>query len=173
MATKKEIVAYAKQHGFIYPKIKVIFGFGLCGGIIGVIMFGCIHFMIETTYEQTINHISHNGMINSFLKLPFYIFGFAFLGSGVGGIPAFLTGIYLSFKNFIFIDKKGYIKIFTIGFLITAIFALLIVVFGNQQPNMQITIWDLFIMPFPLAIIGGISAMICGKLFLPKLPNNF
>lgn len=23
------------------------------------------------------------------------------------------------------------------------------------------------------AIIGGISAMICGKLFLPKLPKNF
>ncbi|AWY19719.1 hypothetical protein [Moraxella bovis] len=173
MATKKEILAYAKQHGFIYPKIKVIFGFGLLGGMIGGIMFCCIGFMIETTYEQIINHISHKGIISLFLKLPFYILGFAFLGAWAGGIPAFLTGIYLSFKNFIFIDKKDYVKIFAIGFLITSIFALLMVVFSNQQPNMQITIWDFFLISFPLAIIGGISAMICGKLFLPKLPNNF
>ncbi|STZ09447.1 Uncharacterised protein [Moraxella caprae] len=35
MATKKEILAYAKQHGFIYPKEKVILLFILLGGAVG------------------------------------------------------------------------------------------------------------------------------------------
>lgn len=168
MTSKKEILAYAKQNGFVYPKLKVIFSFVFSGGVVGGNIAGHLLF-----FDDLIKNINNLDMVDFLLFELKFIFGFSFFGIWTGGIPAFLSGIYFLKKEFFIMHTKDYFRIFLVGFLITAICALFVVMFGNQHPNMQSSIWDFFIIPLPFALIGGISAMICGKLFLPKLPKNF
>lgn len=168
MPSKKEILEYAKQNGFVYPKFKVIFGFVVLGGVIGGNITG--HLLFFDDFIKNINNLDVVDFLLSELK---FIFGFSFFGIWTGGIPAFLSSLYFPKKEFFIINTKDYFKIFMVGFLITAICALFVVMFGNQQSNIKSSIFDVFIIPLPLAIIGGIPSMICGKLFLPKLPKDF
>ncbi|STZ09448.1 Uncharacterised protein [Moraxella caprae] len=89
----------------------------------------------------------------------------------LGFIPALLTGIYLSIKEFIIIEAKDYGFLFLIGSLSVLFSITILIIITN--PNPLIFDFNDTIITILLAIIGGISAMICGKLFLPKLPKNF
>ncbi|WP_218003990.1 hypothetical protein, partial [Moraxella lacunata] len=69
------------------------------------------------------------------------------------------------------IEAKDYGFLFLIGSL-SVLFSITILIIITD-PNPFIFDFNDTIITILLAIIGGISAMICGKLFLPKLPKNF
>ncbi|OPH38962.1 hypothetical protein [Moraxella equi] len=171
MATKKEILAYAKQHGFIYPKEKVILLFILLGGAVGgfvaILSMGLWLLLISILKNPSgiFDYLQY--FIVSFLTIPLFML----YGILLGFIPALLTSIYLSIKEFIIIETKDYGFLFLIGSL-SVLFSITILII-IADPNPFIFDFNDTILTILLAIIGGISAMICGKFFLPKLPNNF
>lgn len=174
MTTKQEILAYAKQNGFVYPKLKVGFYFGLVGGAVGgfvVILSIALWTLFTSILENPSGTIDYFwDFIYSFLAIPLFLF----FSTLFGGIPALLTGIYLSIKEFIVINRKDYGLLFLIGslsvlfcFIIIAILEII-----NDPSKLTYNHNDVEI-TIPFIIIGGISAMICGKLFLPKPPKEF
>ncbi|OPH37463.1 hypothetical protein B5J94_05695 [Moraxella lacunata] len=78
--------------------------------------------------------------------------------------------VILKFIGYI-IEAKDYGFLFLIGSL-SVLFSITILIIITD-PNPFIFDFNDTIITILLAIIGGISAMICGKLFLPKLPKNF
>ncbi|STY92935.1 hypothetical protein [Moraxella bovis] len=169
MANKKEILAYAKQHGFIYPKIKVIFGFGLCGGAIGlfIMMFGVFTEGMIKDASGILSRMPTDTTIYSMVSGIFsFLFGGIALGTIFGCIPAFLTGIYCAIFNFIMMKKLDYAHLYVVGTIFSAIYF-------NHWLNLPDEFWQRMFDLWVWGSIGGISAMICGKFFLPKLPNNF
>ncbi|MBE9577659.1 MULTISPECIES: hypothetical protein [Moraxella] len=165
MATKKEILAYAKQHGFIYPKIKVIFGFGLLGGMIGLMTV----FVIDRMTRLIVNggNLFYDINIISLIEKIFSVLLFSIIfGTVFGCIPAILTGIYCAIFNFIIAKNLDYLHLYVVGTIFSAIYF-------NHWINLPDEFWQIIYTLFSLGSIGGISAMICGKLFLPKLPKNF
>lgn len=169
MPSKKEILEYAKQNGFVYPKAKVILGFTLLGGIVGGFIFG-----LGITLSWIISDIINNKnilTIKYFLELPSLLLVFSLAGIFIGGIPAFLTGIYLATTEFIITSKKDYFSLVIIGGAITIFISLiLILLISTKGQTIDAYINFDFLILF---LIGGISSMICGKLFLPKLPKDF
>lgn len=171
MATKKEILAYAKQHGFIYPKEKVILLFILLGGAVG----GFVFLLLTKLWELLISILGNSSSTIDYFQSFIFSFGliplFLFFGTLFGFIPALLTAIYLSIKEFIIIEAKDYGFLFLIGSL-SVLFSITILIIITD-PNPFIFDFNDTIITILLAVIGGISSMICGKLFLPKLPKNF
>ncbi|OPH37464.1 hypothetical protein B5J94_05700 [Moraxella lacunata] len=105
MATKKEILAYAKQHGFIYPKEKVILLFILLGGAVG----GFVFLLLTKLWELLISILGNSSSTIDYFQSFIFSFGliplFLFFGTLFGFIPALLTGIYLSIKEFITLNQ--------------------------------------------------------------------
>lgn len=54
MPSKQEILEYAKQNEFLYPKEKVILGFTLLGGAVGGFIFG-LGIMLVFIIDNIIN----------------------------------------------------------------------------------------------------------------------
>ncbi|MDO4896404.1 MAG: hypothetical protein Q3971_03480 [Moraxella sp.] len=167
MTTKQEILAYAKQNGFVYPKFKVIFSYGLFGGMIGfcILILGAFTeaLMQDASgvfFRMTTDITIHSMMIGIFS----FLMGVSILGAVFGCIPALLTGIYCAMFNFIIMKKLDYIYLYVVGTIFSAIYF-------NHWLNLPDEFWQRLYDLWLWGSIGGISAMICGKLFLPKLPH--
>lgn len=169
MPSKKEILEYAKQNCFVYPKEKVILLFSLCGGAVGGFVLGISLFL----YFDFSDIIKNQNIftVKNLLETLLSLFGVSLAGVFFGFIPALITGIYLAMKEFIIINKKDYLSLLLTGGIITIfIFLILILLISTKGQTIDAYINLVFLILF---LIGGISAMICGKLFLPKLPKDF
>lgn len=143
------------KHQFEYPFGTVLAGFAF-GGIFG----GLIVFIVEVIEKITDlnHHIWTNDFINIvFSSLAYLIFGFVF-----GLIPAFLTGIYCSLRKIVIINWKSYLHLYLVGTLCSAIYFATWVNFSDDTLEYIFELWA-------IGSVGGISAMICGKLFIPKI----
>ncbi|WP_019518994.1 hypothetical protein [Faucicola boevrei] len=169
MPSKKEILEYTKQNEFVYPKEKVILGFTLLGGMVGGFIFG-LGIMLVFIIGDIINN-KNILTVNSFVELLLSLLSFSLVGLFVGGIPALITGIYLAMTEFIIINKKDYLSLLLTGGIIT-IFICLILIFLKTANEASLD-FGVNLILLILFFIGGLSAMICGKLFLPKLPKDF
>lgn len=149
MNDKQAIIDNAKQNGFTYPKARVIFGFVSTGGAVGGFLFGLMLLFGSMIEALTIS-------LNELFAVFFMMVSFAvFFGVFVGAMPALLAGIYLAMREFVIVDVIDYGWLFVIGALMTALSGF--VVLGLTGDS------------FVLMATGGLSAMICGKWFLPKL----
>lgn len=149
---KKALLAYAEKNNWRYPKLYVWSAFSLFGGLIGGIGASLYNFL----YNLTIG--------DSLLSLGDYI-GIALLGGIFGFPPATLTGLYASLRKIVLSSFLDYFHLYLVGTLISAIDF-------NLWDNFSDG-WQRYVELWQIGSIGGISAMICGKLFLPKLPKNF
>lgn len=147
------------RHEFEYPICKVLCGFAF-GGIFG----GLILCLGDVSINML--DLDHYIWTYNLKEILFMLFWYKMIGLVFGFIPAFLTGIYcltlkLNIKTWI-----DYIHLFTIGYILSFIYFLVsdkffikikgFVLFSTEED------YSLF------GFIGGISAIICGKLFLPK-----
>lgn len=165
MTTKKEILEYTKQNGFVYPKFKIVLYFGLFGGMIGLMTMLIFDFISRIILKDV--NLLDNINILSFFEGIFYFAMFStFFGTVFGFIPALLTGVYCAIFNFIIMKKLDYMHLYIIGTIFSAIYF-------NFWANLSDDFWQRMYELWKLGSIGGMSAMICGKLFLPKLPKDF
>lgn len=144
----------------IYPKSKVIFGFGLAGGTIGgffVALANIFLRLVDYANDQRLLYESLEMIVFSLTIMPLF-------GILVGGIPAFLTGICLACLQFSIGKKTHYTKLFLIGLMITCVTYLAFsLIFDYSITPKDIT--D----SLQFGIVGGLSSMVCGFLFLPKI----
>lgn len=161
---KKSLLEFAEQNGWRYPKASIVIEFAIGGGAIGGFIVGVIICTIAAfVYLFEINKELNLSTTDLILML-FYPFLAAMIGIIVGFVPALLMGLWASYKKMIIVDKKDYLHLFTAGMLVSIISYMAAAMFNATQ---------MIVPSFGLALIGGLSAMICGKLFLPKLPKNF
>lgn len=122
-----------------YPYKKVLLGFTLLGGAVGGFLLG-----LSTEIYYGSYHL--NSILFSLLL--------AFFGIGFGLIPASISGIFLCCIKFYIKNFIDYIKLFVLGWLISAMFFY----FSGLKFNDWIFV----------SSAGGMSAVVCGKLFVPK-----
>lgn len=155
--SKQHILENTKQNSFVYPKAKVILGFGIIGTLIGTLLL-----MIPIFFGVVLdNGISFNqsDVIESLYFLGFFMV----VGAMFGCVPAFLTGIILALKEYSICRLLDYCWVFLLGAVLS---------FGGFILMMR-ELYEVWVI---IALLGGISSMICGKLFLPKLsdlPKDF
>lgn len=160
--SKQHILENAKQNGFVYPNLKVFLGFLLLGGATGGFFLGFYHTILNFLQAPNKDIIF---ILNTFAQSLIIALIFSLLGILFEAIPAFLTSFYLTATNFIIVKKFDYIKLFLLGFISTFLVYCFVLIFAENLIN-NILFYSL----------GGISSMICGKLFLPKLsdlPKDF
>lgn len=147
----------------IYPKSKVIFGFGLTGGAIGGFFVA-----LANIFLRLVDYANDQRLFYEFLEM--IVFSLTILplfGILVGGIPAFLTGVYLTYIRFnLNLDKKThYVQLFLIGTIITfVVYTIFIVSTGYFSIRLKDIVDNL-----QFSIVGGLSSVVCGFLFLPKI----
>lgn len=151
-ADKKALLEFAQNNGWKYPRLYVWSAFSLFGGLTGGICVSAYDFLYNLTIGDSLLSVS------DYLSL-------AILGGIFGFPPATLTGLYASFRKIILTNFIDYLHLYLVGTLISAIDFNL---WGNFSDG-----WQRYLELWQIGSIGGISAMICGKLFLPKLPKNF
>ncbi len=127
--------------------------FGVIGGFLGGGFFGLL-FAIESMNDTDI--VANLGKVGLFLS-AFFMFGL--FGIFFGFIPAFLTGLLAHIRN-LQRTWKHYVELFIIGCLCSGFYMswLIGVVFGNKINEVLLV----------FMAIGGLSAVIVGRFFLPK-----
>lgn len=158
MAKKSDLLAYAEQNGWKYPRLYVIVKFGGIGGFIGGLIFACgMGFDILFIHPQ---HLIFSLETIGMMILALGSFGL--LGVLMGLIPATVTGLYVAMQKMILMSWWDYLHLYIFGTIVSAISFIFWGNFRDDTPlEIARTLW-LF------GSVGGISAMICGKLFLPK-----
>lgn len=145
----------------IYPKSKVIFGFGLTGGAIGGFFVA-----LANIFLRSVDYTNDQRLLYEFLEM--IVFSLTILplfGILVGGIPAFLTGICLACLQFSIGKKTHYVQLFLTGMIITFIvYGIFIVSTGYFSIGLKDIVDNL-----QFSIVGGLSSVVCGFLFLPKI----
>lgn len=162
------------QNSKPYPTKKVIFTYGLIAPLIGSLIFILMSFMANI---GNLPNLSRLGL--AILQLIIII------ATLLAIIPAFITGFWIA-KNKTYIkNNKDYAYLFAKGLISCCVFLILLAILFSLNDVMSglpfeylpERIYVNFLKEYPamliFAVIGGISAMICGKLFLPKSPNNF
>lgn len=153
-----------------YPTKKVIFAYGILGPLIGTLIYALILFLLN------INNLSNANRVLVSIAMLMAVMGFC-----ISIVPAFLMGFWLAKKKTYIQSIKDYFGIFIKGSFSCFIAVILfLMVFCLKNLDNTMNAYQLFdnileksgIIVF-FTIIGGISSMICGKLFLPKLPKNF
>lgn len=157
--SKQHILENAKQNGFVHPKAKLILGFGLLGNFIGGLLFGIPIFLgalLDNGFALTSNDLTE----------PFYfMLFFIIIAFGYGLIPAFLTGLILAYKKYSIRRFSDYAFVALVGAGVSVGITLMP---ANSSLNLILHMYYFLI---SIAIVGGLSSMICGKLFLPKASN--
>lgn len=159
---KRALLAYAEQNGFKYQKSEVWGKFSIFGGGIGGILLGILT-IIFNLFSDKYQSVTRGDFL-MFFVVPFL---FGFLGTFVGIVPATFTGYFIARKKIIITRLADYGYLFVIGTFFTFICLLILLVIFKEINNLK----DLSII-IP-SMLGGATAMICGKLFLPKLPKDF
>lgn len=151
---KKE-TRHTHKNGFSYPRY-VPLAFVLLGGFIG----GCIIGLISSI--MAISNFNNIDISYLFMVVIFGVFGIVF-----GFIPALLMGVYVAYRRFIIVDWHDYVHLYVVGTFISAIYFLCWSNVALNEPSDMAKLWV-------MGSIGGISAVLIGKLFIPKInPKDF
>lgn len=164
-----------------YPKFKIILCYCIFGGSVGGLIIGWCLVLLITLQDIFINDFN----LNDFFELGAMAFLVAFVGFFVGFLPALVSALIIVKKRLNLSMQKVYKQLFMIGFLSTFIpVCLYVLVYGIYllirlginpeslsfmiKKYFSINSIDNVLGTLIICIISGISAMICGKLFLPK-----
>ena len=154
---KEVMLEFAEQNGWKYPRLWTCLTFSLVGGVIGGLFFGICLAGSEWLYLKE---------SFSILNAVKDILISSIAGFFVGFLPASVTGIYVALRKIIISKKVHYLELFLIGGIITIIFGLNWLIYYNKKDNLVYIQFYLDAM-----ILGGLTSIICGKLFVPKLKN--
>ena len=149
-----------------YPTGKVLTCYALFGGGIG----GLIHLIGVMLFpkNETISRQSwqHGGLSNFFLAM---LVAIAF-GTLFGFIPSILTSIIIVLRKIVLSSVWQYFKLFLIGCFVT--FFISVIAFHDINrlftSNTLVTWLGILVFNSRLAMVGGLSSVIIGKLALPK-----
>lgn len=137
-----------------YPSKDIFWGYTIFGGVIGGSLIGFAF-----------------GVWNGFLPMMLSILICSMIGFAVGFIPALLTGFFISKYEIRSERLVDLIKIFAIGFFMTSIYMLLLMVILRDSSSSN-TILELFSFwkntILWIGLIGGISGVIAAKLIIPR-----
>lgn len=131
----------------IYTPLAFVF----LGGFIGGFIIGLISSIMA------ISDLNDIDVAHLFMMGIFGVFGIVF-----GFIPALLMGIYVAYRQFVIIHWRDYVHLYAVGTFISAIYFLCWSDVALNEPSDVVALWA-------MDSIGGISAMILGKLFIPKI----
>lgn len=129
-----------------YPTSRVItlylfFGGAVGGGLIGLLLLLLI------------------GKLGAILFIPIGMIW----GLGLGLIPATLTGIFAAYFELVR-EPKDLAVVTIVGAFITVIYTLIaIIIMGENMEVIEVSVMA--------ALLGGLSALVTGLLFLPKFPT--
>lgn len=129
-----------------YPTSRVItlylfFGGAVGGGLIGLLLL----------------------LLTGELGAVLFILIGMILGLGLGLIPAALTGIFAAYFELVR-EPKDLAVVTIVGAFITVIYTLIaIVIMGENMEVIGVSVMA--------ALLGGVSALVTGLLFLPKFPT--
>lgn len=146
-----------------YPTGKVLTYYALFGGGIG----GLIHLIGVMLFpmNETISW-QHVGLNNFFLTMLATI---AF-GTLFGFIPSIVTSIIIVLRKIVLSSVWQYFRLFLIGCFVT--FFIFVIAFHDINrlftSNTLVTWLGILVFNGRLAIVGGLSSVIVGKLVLPK-----
>ena len=160
---KKALLEYAEKNGWRYPKNYVWAMYSCYGGAIG----GYLLCMLMLS-EKAISGINFLSLVGNIFGLVIFSFIGAFVGVALGFIPATLTGFCVANCKIVISNLTDYLKLFIVGGLITLIFGLIWFFFNDK-----VDVFKDFNFYLGTIILGGLTSMICGRLFLPKLPKDF
>ncbi|WLF83638.1 hypothetical protein [Moraxella sp. ZY210820] len=162
----KQITQQLEQHGWQYDGVGTVALFSLCGGFIGgvVVAIAMGIFSIITGIVEMLINLHFNVNIVEIILSIFAPVVFGLIGLFLGFIPALFTGLYCAWRKVMIVDLLSYVRLYKIGFLSTSACCLF------MFPVRDSIIGSIFIC-FVFGLVGGISATICGKLFLPKLQD--
>ena len=146
-----------------YPTGKVLTCYALFGGGIG----GLIHLIGVMLFpmKETISW-QQGGLNNFFLAM---LAAIAF-GTLFGFIPSILTSIIIVLRKIVLSSVWQYFRLFVIGCFVT--FFIFVIAFHDINrlftSNTLVTWLGILVFNGRLAIVGGLSSVIVGKLVLPK-----
>ena len=146
-----------------YPTGKVLTYYALFGGGIG----GLIHLIGVMLFpmKETISW-QQGGLNNFFLAM---LAAIAF-GTLFGFIPSILTSIIIVLRKIVLSSVWQYFRLFVIGCFVT--FFIFVIAFHDINrlftSNTLVTWLGILVFNGRLAIVGGLSSVIVGKLVLPK-----
>lgn len=146
-----------------YPTGKVLTCYALFGGGIG----GLIHLIGVMLFpmKETISW-QQGGLNNFFLAM---LAAIAF-GTLFGFIPSILTSIIIVLRKIVLSSVWQYFRLFVIGCFVT--FFIFVIAFHDINrlftSNTLVTWLGILVFNGRLAIVGGLTSVIVGKLVLPK-----
>ncbi|MDO4441391.1 MAG: hypothetical protein Q4B81_04335 [Moraxella sp.] len=139
--------------------------FLLAGGAVGGFLIALV-----SIFYQFVDYIQNRRLFYDFIEtVVASLFFMPLIGAVVGSIPALLTGIYLAYTRFYIAEKAHYAYLFLMGIVVSFlvfVIAFTVIFHGKSVASEDIMGCLLF------SLAGGLSAMICGKLFLPKIPKD-
>ena len=149
-----------------YPTGKVLTYYALFGGGIG----GLIHLIGVMLFpmNETISRHSwqHVGLNNFYLAM----LGAIAFGTLFGFIPSIVTSIIIVLRKIVLSSVWQYFRLFVIGCFVT--FFIFVIAFHDIDrlftSNTLVTWLGILVFNGRLAIVGGLSSVIVGKLVLPK-----
>ena len=147
-AEPKRLVAESDD----YPTNTVIKQYLLIGGPIGGLLLWPL-FAVMTIMDEGVS-------IGLILDIIVSIISLAVGGLILGFVPALITGIIIGSAKLYFDSVLQAMVIFFIGFTST-IACLLLSTSGQDFTGSEV-------MALAIATVGGLSAVVCGKLFIPK-----
>lgn len=154
-----------RRHNPAYPRFRVVMCFLLAGGAVGGFLIALV-----SIFYQFVDYIQNRRLFYDFIEtVVASLFFMPLIGAVVGSIPALLTGIYLAYTRFYIAEKAHYAYLFLMGIVVSFlvfVIAFTVIFHGKSVASEDIMGCLLF------SLAGGLSAMICGKLFLPKIPKD-
>ncbi|WP_434352829.1 hypothetical protein VH441_06385 [Psychrobacter sp. HD31] len=144
-----------------YPTAKIMLMYTFLGSYIGG-MIVCFYIFIESFIQQGINEQNIDILGGLFLV--------GFLGILFGFMPALLTALWIVYKRYYRNTFQVYLKIFSIGFIVSLIFYILavllfIIISSDENGYDMAALFDLNY--GKLSLIGGLSSVVVGRLCLP------
>ena len=149
-----------------YPTGKVLTCYALFGGGIGglIHLLGVMLFPINETISR--HSWQHVGLNNFFLAM----LGAIAFGTLFGFIPSIVTSIIIVLRKIVLSSVWQYFRLFVIGCFVT--FFIFVIAFHDINrlvtSNTLVTWLGILVFNGRLAIVGGLSSVIVGKLVLPK-----
>ncbi len=132
-----------------YPIIKVIIGYAILGTLCGAV----VSILGELIRESFV--------IKNKLD---WIFG-TIVVSAIGFMPALITGVILAWRKLFIKSFLDYVKIALLGLIISVSYGFLLLCFFIGIDRIRNETGDIFLL---MGLVGAISAVIVGKLLLPK-----
>lgn len=142
-----------------YPTKKVVFAYTLIGGAIGGTLIALWLISIIIAFDS------------DFLELAKDFIIWILMGAVIGFLPALITSVIISLKRIRLLHLRNYLQISLIGYVTT--FPLLVLIdvlminWLNELTGYHLKLNDL-IWCLEFSLVGAISSVIVGKIFLPK-----